>query len=65
MKEVTKNDPPAEIKGKGKPFTGISPTDIAVFIKTCERKIVAIPINARLENRSFDRYANLIICIIK
>jgi hypothetical protein len=34
MKELTKNDPPADMKGKGKPFTGIKPTVIAVFTKT-------------------------------
>ena len=64
-KLVIKNDPPAEMKGKGKPLTGINPTVIAVLIKTCEIKIVAIPINARLEKRSFDKNANLTICIIK
>ena len=38
------------MKGKGRPLTGINPTVIAVLIKTCEIKIVAIPIIARLEN---------------
>ena len=51
--------------GNGKPLTGIKPTVIAVFIKTCARKIVAKPIKAKLEKRSFDKNANLIICIIK
>ena len=60
-KLVIRNDPPADIKGNGNPFTGISPTVIAVLIKTCAKNIVAIPINARLEKRSFDKNANLII----
>jgi hypothetical protein len=34
MKQVTKNEPPAEIKGKGNPLTGINPTVIAVLTKT-------------------------------
>ena len=64
-KLVKRNDPPAEIKGNGKPFTGISPTVIAVLIKTCDKNIVAIPIKARLEKRSFDKKANFTIWAIK
>ena len=54
-KLVNKKDPPAETKGKGKPLTGIKPTVIAVLTNTCDKKIVAIPINTKLENLSLDR----------
>ena len=64
-KLVKRNEPPADIKGNGKPFTGISPTVIAVLIKTCDKKIVAIPISTRLENRSFDKNANFTTWDIK
>ena len=50
-----RNVPPAEIKGRGKPLTGISPTVIAVLTNTCASKIVPMPIKIRLENRSLDR----------
>ena len=53
------------MNGKGKPFTGIKPTVIAVLMKTWDKKIVAKPIKAKLEKRSFDKNANFIICIIK
>ena len=59
-----RKDPPADINGNGRPFTGIKPTVIAVFTKTCERKIVAKPIKARLENLSFDKNEFLIISLI-
>ena len=52
------------MKGKGRPFTGINPTVIAVLTKTCERMIVPIPIKTRLENLSFDRYDLFMICEI-
>jgi len=45
-------------------LTGISPTVIAVFTKTCASNMDAIPINARLENRSLDKNERLIIWII-
>ena len=38
---------------------------MAVFTKTCDKNIVAKPINARLEKRSFDKYDCFIICTIK
>ena len=60
-----RNVPPAEINGKGNPLTGINPTVIAVLIKTCDKNIVAIPIKARLEKRSFDKKANFTIWAIK
>ena len=51
---MSKNDPPAETKGNGRPLTGISPTVIAVLTKTCDIKTVPHPIIAKLENLSFD-----------
>jgi hypothetical protein len=54
IKHETKNEPPYEINGHGKPFTGIRPTVIAALTKNCERKIVAIPISVKLEKRSLD-----------
>ena len=61
IKQDNKNEPPAEINGRGRPFTGIKPTAIAVLTKIWERKIVPIPIKIRLENLSLDSKANLII----
>ena len=52
-----KNEPPADIKGNGSPFTGMSPTVIAVLTNTCARRIDPMPINARLENLSLDKNA--------
>ena len=60
-----RNVPPAEIKGRGKPLTGISPTVIAVLTNTCASKIVPMPIKIRLENRSLDRKEFLIILLNK
>ena len=34
INEETKNDPPADKNGSGRPFTGISPTVIAEFTNT-------------------------------
>jgi hypothetical protein len=34
IKHDNKKDPPADINGKGRPFTGINPVDIAVFTNT-------------------------------
>ena len=50
-----RNEPPAEINGKGSPFTGMRPTVIAVFTNECANIIDAMPIKARLENLSFDK----------
>ena len=60
-----KNEPPAEIKGKGKPLTGINPTVIAVFTNTCANNIEANPMRIRLENLSFERNEDLIVLLIK
>jgi hypothetical protein len=60
-----RNVPPAEIKGRGKPLTGISPTVIAVLTNTCANKIVPMPIKIRLENRSLDRKEFFIILLNK
>ncbi len=61
IKQDNKNEPPAEINGSGRPFTGIKPTAIAVLTKIWERKMVPIPIKIRLENLSLDSKANLTI----
>ena len=61
IKQDNKNEPPAEINGSGRPFTGIKPTAIAVLTKIWERKMVPIPIKIRLENLSLDTKANLTI----
>ena len=37
------NDPPAETKGVGNPFTGIKPIVIAELIKMCEKRIEVKP----------------------
>ena len=60
-----RNEPPAEINGNGSPFTGINPTVMAVLTNTCDKKTVAKPIRARLENLSFDKNEFFIICDIK
>ena len=43
------NDPPAETKGVGRPFTGIKPIVIAEFINIWENKIEVKPIITKLE----------------
>ena len=49
------------MNGNGRPLTGISPTVIAVFTKTCASSIDAIPINAKLEKRSLDKKERFMI----
>ncbi len=64
IKHDNRKDPPYETNGKGSPLTGIIPAVIAQFIKTCVKKIVAIPTKTREENRSAEFTANRIIFII-
>ena len=44
IKHDNKNEPPADINGIGKPFTGINPIVIAELIKICDNKIEDSPI---------------------
>ena len=57
--------PPAEINGSGKPLTGIRPTVMAEFTKTCAKSIELNPIKIRLENLSFERKELRMIILIK
>ena len=61
IKQDNKNEPPADINGKGRPFTGIIPVDIAVLTKTCAMKIVPIPIRTKPAKRSFAKNASFTI----
>jgi hypothetical protein len=66
IKDETRNEPPADRNGKGNPLTGIKPTVIAEFTKTCAKKIVPIPTKMILVNFSRVIYANWnILKIIK
>ena len=65
IKQDNKNEPPADINGKGRPLTGIIPVDIAVLTKTCAMKIVAIPIRTNPGKRSFAKNASFTIFSIK
>jgi hypothetical protein len=61
IKQDNKNEPPADINGNGKPFTGIIPVDIAVLTKTCAMKIVPIPMRTNPGKRSFAKNASFTI----
>jgi hypothetical protein len=49
IKQESKNEPPAEINGIGRPLTGIKPIVIAELINICERSIEANPTITKLE----------------
>ena len=49
IKHSNINEPPAETKGVGSPFTGINPMVIAELTKICENIIEVKPIITRLE----------------
>jgi hypothetical protein len=64
IKQVNRKEPPAEINGNGNPLTGIKPTVMAVFTKTCAINTEAKPIRAILEKRSLDKKDRFNICMI-
>ena len=49
IKHDKRNDPPADTKGKGSPFTGIKPTVIAELTNRWDKNIEVKPIITMLE----------------
>ena len=56
----TKEEPPALIKGRGTPVTGIEPVTTAMFMMACIAIIEVIPTAKRVPKLFFALYATLI-----
>lgn len=65
IKQEIKNEPPYEINGNGKPFTGIMPETIAQLTKIWDKNIDDMPIKIKPENLSEALYDRLKIRYMK